>query len=195
MWKKQPDSKIDGTESTLSEAPLMEIRGDKKQQMATQVVTSQVATIGPTVKITGEINADEDLVIHGKVEGQIRIPNHTVVVGKEGEINANVSANVIHVEGTLNGDIRGGDQVIVRRSGNVRGNVTAPRVTLEDGAKFKGTIDMDPAQEQVQETADRSMPGWNPSRWDSKPSTSDEGISDAEEGSVDESAKSFRATQ
>lgn len=99
--------------------------------------------IGPSVKIQGDIISDEDLVIEGQVEGTITCNAHTVTVGKSGTLKANVSAKDVTVNGSLEGNISGIERVLVTASGVVRGNIVAPRVILEDGARFKGSIDMD----------------------------------------------------
>jgi cytoskeletal protein CcmA (bactofilin family) len=65
-------------------------------------------------------------------------------VGQSGRVTADITAKVIKVDGEVTGDITGNEKVVISKSGNVRGNIVAPRVTLEDGAVFKGSIDMDP---------------------------------------------------
>ncbi len=103
------------------------------------------ALIGSTINIKGDISGDENLVIDGKVEGSIEMGTKEVTIGRNGRVAANVQANVIRIEGEVQGDISGNEKVIISKTGNVQGNIVAPRVTLEDGAKFKGSIDMDPA--------------------------------------------------
>ena len=100
--------------------------------------------IGPSIKIKGEVTGDEDLHIQGKVEGTIDLNSHEVSVGQSGQVYADIKANVIKIDGEVTGDISGNEKVVISKSGNVRGNIVAPRVTLEDGAIFKGSIDMDP---------------------------------------------------
>lgn len=102
--------------------------------------------IGATVKIKGDIQSEENLVIEGKVEGTITANAHEITVGGSGDLKANIKAKVVKVDGKVQGDVVGGEKVIISKSGNVRGNIVAPRVTLEDGAKFKGSIDMDPGE-------------------------------------------------
>jgi cytoskeletal protein CcmA (bactofilin family) len=104
------------------------------------------AMIGPSIKIKGEVTGDEDLEIQGKVEGTINLGNHEVSVGQSGQVSADIQANVVTIDGEVTGDISGNEKVVISRSGNVRGNIIAPRVTLEDGAIFKGSIDMDPGE-------------------------------------------------
>ena len=101
--------------------------------------------IGPTIKIKGDISGDENLVIEGKVEGTVTLPGYDVAVGQSGEVSADIKANVVRIDGEVTGDISGVEKVVVSKNGRVKGNIVAPRVTLEDGAKFKGSIDMDPA--------------------------------------------------
>lgn len=102
------------------------------------------AMIGSSITIKGTVSGDEDLLIQGKVEGAITLKDHEVSVGQSGQITADITAKIIRIDGEVTGDISGSEKVILSKSGNVRGNIVAPRVTLEDGAIFKGSIDMDP---------------------------------------------------
>ena len=106
------------------------------------------AVIGATIKIKGEISGGENLVIEGKVEGAIELTGHDLTIGQNGQVDADLSAKTVKVEGQITGDINGSEKVIITKSGRVLGNIVAPRVTLEDGAKFKGSIDMDPGVEK-----------------------------------------------
>lgn len=105
-------------------------------------VPRETATIGPSICIRGDLTGDEDLVVQGQVEGTVTLTKNLVTIGKDGRVNATVNARVINVEGHVEGDLNGEEQVVLQRSGNVQGNINAPRVTLEDGCQFKGSIDM-----------------------------------------------------
>lgn len=102
------------------------------------------AVIGESIRIEGDVRGDEDLLIEGEIEGQISLENHSVTVGRSGRIKADIHGRNINVDGKVQGNLFADEQVIVRESGEVRGNITAPRVSLEDGSKFKGAIDMEP---------------------------------------------------
>lgn len=102
--------------------------------------------IGQSIVIKGEVSGEEDLLIQGRVEGNINLNGNQVTVGDSGEVYANIQAKVIQINGKVTGDITANEKVIISKSGNVHGNIIAPRVTLEDGAMFKGSIDMDPAE-------------------------------------------------
>lgn len=100
------------------------------------------SVIGPTLVVRGEITAEEDLLIRGRVEGTIS-HNQTLTVHREGTVVAAVRAKEIHIEGSVEGDLFGTQRVKVCETGKVTGNVVAPRVAVMDGAHLKGMVDMD----------------------------------------------------
>jgi cytoskeletal protein CcmA (bactofilin family) len=104
-----------------------------------------VAVIGPSIFIKGDLSGDEDLVIEGRVEGKIDLKQHNVTIGKNGRVHADVFGNTVVVEGEVDGNLFASQQAVLRQSGAVRGNITAPRVMLEDGSRFRGSIDMEEA--------------------------------------------------
>lgn len=106
--------------------------------------SGSAALIGPSIRIKGDLVGEEDLIIQGTVEGTINLHNNVLTIGENGRIDANLHATTINVEGELRGDLFGSEKVVIKKTGDVRGNITAPRVTLEDGAMFKGSIEMDP---------------------------------------------------
>lgn len=103
--------------------------------------SQKLSVLGPTLVFKGELSADEDLMIKGSVEGSI---THTanLRIGQEGRVKGDIRAKHVTVDGTVQGDLHGGGSVVIRESANVTGNVYAPRVTLVDGARFRGQIDM-----------------------------------------------------
>jgi len=104
--------------------------------------------IGATVTLQGTLKAEEDLYLEGRLDGEITVASHQVTVGKNGRVKADVNARIIEVEGRVIGDLNGSERVVVAATGNVVGNIKAPRVSLENGAQFRGSIDMDPASGQ-----------------------------------------------
>ncbi len=101
------------------------------------------ATIGPSISIKGDLTGEEDLVIQGRVEGKVDLKQNNVTIGKNGRVKADIYGKLVTVEGQVEGNLFGHEQIIVCGTGNVRGNISAPRISIEDGAKFKGSIDMD----------------------------------------------------
>ena len=106
-----------------------------------KAVSTTSSVLGPTLKFKGELKADEDLLIQGEIHGSI---NHSsnLTVGKEGKLKANVKAAFISIEGEVDGDIAGVEAVVVKETANVSGNLISPVVTLREGSKFNGSIDM-----------------------------------------------------
>lgn len=125
----------------------MSINGTELNEM--HGTSKSPATIGPSVSIKGEITGEEDVIIHGVVEGTVNLKKNVVVVAKSGRVQAHIYGQVIHIEGEVTGNLFGTDQIILHKSGNVRGNCSAPRITIEDGARLKGSVDTDPKSESA----------------------------------------------
>jgi len=123
------------------------------------ISTGGLAMIGSKVVIEGQITSGEDLLIEGNVSGTIMAVDHEVIVGQSGVLKANIAAKTVRIDGTVEGDVSGGEKVIISKTGNVLGNIDAPRVTLEDGAKFKGSIEMDPGDQNIVESPIKGLVG------------------------------------
>lgn len=104
--------------------------------------SKNVSVIGPTLVFKGELSADEDLVIEGKIEGTIAHHKKNLTIGKQGRVTANIHASSVLVEGALNGDIHSDGLVSLAKSAVVTGNISCARLVLEDGARFTGQIEM-----------------------------------------------------
>jgi cytoskeletal protein CcmA (bactofilin family) len=147
--KKPADSPQDSTASSSYQPPAAAPLADSAPRSpssppATPSRGRATAVIGPSIQIEGTLRGQEDLFVEGEVTGTIQLQNHTLTIGVQGKIKADVYAHTVFVEGSMDGDLFASEQVIVRKSAKVRGNITSPRVTLEDGAAFKGSIEMDP---------------------------------------------------
>lgn len=116
----------------------------KERDMSSSNISQGVAAIGRSIRINGDLQGEEDLRIEGEVNGTIRLNNNTVTIGQEGKIKADVYAKAVAVEGSVEGDLYGAEHINVSKSAKVQGNIFSPRVSLEDGARFKGSIEMDP---------------------------------------------------
>jgi cytoskeletal protein CcmA (bactofilin family) len=121
------------------------------------------ATIGPSIAIKGDVTGEEDLIVEGRIEGKILLKANSVTIGRNGRVKANVYANSITVEGEVEGDLIGKDEVVIRQSGKVKGNVAAPRVVLDSGARFQGSIDMEqqqprPVEAKVEKPVEKPIP-------------------------------------
>jgi len=101
----------------------------------------KIAVLGPTLHFKGELSAEEDFILQGKIEGSIANPQN-VTIGNDGTVIGDIKARTITVDGKVEGDLYGDEAVIVHQSGRVTGNIFAPRVGLVEGAFFKGRIEM-----------------------------------------------------
>ncbi len=104
--------------------------------------TGEQATIGKGLFIKGEITGSESLFIDGKVEGSVNLPGNRVTVGRNGQVNASINAREIVVLGKVKGNVAATDRVDIRAEGALTGDVAAARISIEDGAFFKGGIDI-----------------------------------------------------
>jgi cytoskeletal protein CcmA (bactofilin family) len=109
---------------------------------ATAASTGEQATIGKSLIIKGELSGSESLFIDGKVEGTINLPGNRVTVGRNGQVAANILAREIVVLGKVRGNCQASDRVDIRSEGSLTGDVIAARISIEDGAFFKGGIDI-----------------------------------------------------
>ncbi len=100
------------------------------------------ATIGKSLVIKGEVTGSEALYIDGRVEGSINLPGNRVTVGRNGVVSANIAAREIVVLGKVRGNVQASDRVDIRNEGSLTGDVIAQRISIEDGAFFKGGIDI-----------------------------------------------------
>jgi cytoskeletal protein CcmA (bactofilin family) len=103
----------------------------------------KIVNIGQSVQIKGELTGNEDLTIEGKVDGKIILKDHNLTIGANGRIAAEIHAKTVLVVGEVVGNITADDKVEIAATGSMRGDIVAPRVVLADGARFKGSIDMD----------------------------------------------------
>ena len=111
---------------------------------ATQDAAKKVSVLGKTLVFKGELSADEDIILQGRVEGQIR-HTQSVTVGIDGVVIGDTHARSIVVEGTVEGDLKGVVSVLIAATATVRGNIAAPRVGIMEGANFNGSVDMSSA--------------------------------------------------
>jgi cytoskeletal protein CcmA (bactofilin family) len=110
---------------------------------ADDVELSKIPVLGKTLLFRGELTAEEDIILQGRVEGSIRHARN-LIIGTEGSVLGDVYANHLTVEGLVEGDLHCTEAVIVRATAQVRGNIFAPRVGIMEGAIFNGRVEMDP---------------------------------------------------
>lgn len=150
MWwekdkKSQPDVPL--TQPTVpanSNSPKVEtsmpesIRRDSSGSSQSPVQ----ASIGRSIVVKGELSANEDLVVDGQFEGTVNLQDHCLTVGANGKVKAEILARQVVIYGVVNGNVSAREKVEVRRTGNVTGDLRSASVSIEEGAYFKGSIDI-----------------------------------------------------
>jgi len=106
------------------------------------------ALIGKSVVIKGQVFSREDLTIDGEVEGTVELPEHRLTVGSNGKVMASVTARELVVLGTIHGNVQTSDKLEIRKEAKLVGDIKTARVVIEDGAYFKGNIDIDRTEVQ-----------------------------------------------
>jgi cytoskeletal protein CcmA (bactofilin family) len=101
-----------------------------------------LAQIGKSLKLKGEITGSEDLYIDGEVEGTVELKEHSLTVGPNGKVHADVSARSITILGRLQGNVKAGERIEIRKTGSLEGDLSTARIVIEDGAVFRGSIDI-----------------------------------------------------
>lgn len=160
MWRKQPEAKPSSPASpgvrdngyaaqapqrSAPQAGVGNSPASSPAPSATQAPRSDAAILTRGICIKGELTGKADLVIDGDVQGSIRLGESRLTVGQLGKIRANIEASEIVVRGQVQGNLRGRERVVLGSSCDVLGDLEAPRIAIEDGAKFKGRVEMGPA--------------------------------------------------
>lgn len=128
------------------EAPVMSKPTPSAPPAAPAGQSAKVAMVGEGISITGDVAANSNLKVEGRIEGRAVSSSHDVEVAESGVIKASITARVVKIAGAVAGDINGSEKVLISKCGRVQGNIVAPRVQLDDGALFRGSIDMNPAE-------------------------------------------------
>ncbi len=145
MWKptNQPQTPSrPGAPEPERPAMTPSVAAESSAPRPTVTTTADQATIGKSLVIKGEVTGSESLYIDGRVEGSINLSGNRVTVGRNGIVNANVTAREIVVLGKVRGNLTASDRVDIRSDGSLTGDVVAARISIEDGAYFKGGIDI-----------------------------------------------------
>lgn len=154
MWKpNQPGNQPGSTPQTPNNDPIRPAAAPAAPSFESNVrpsatggnapsASAEQATIGKSLVVKGEVTGSESLYIDGKVEGAINLPGNRVTVGRNGQVSANISAREIVVLGKVRGNVNASDRVDIRSEGSLTGDVVAQRISIEDGAFFKGGIDI-----------------------------------------------------
>ena len=142
--KPAPEVKAAPAEVRKDDAPMTKKAEEKPAPPPAATKASEgLSVIGKTLFVKGEVEAAEDMLVEGRLEGSIKHTANQLTIGVSGVVNADIDAKNLVIEGTVEGNIVGAESVVIRDSADVRGNVYTARISIADGAQFSGTVDMD----------------------------------------------------
>lgn len=149
MWKSRSDEKpatpaAPQATATPAAAPFTPPRESRSAESARSVDSyrAEVASIGKSVLIKGELSGSEDLYLDGEVEGSVDLKDHSLIVGPNGRVRANIHARDVVIHGKIDGNVYGTERVELKKSAILMGDISTQRIVIEDGAYFKGAIDI-----------------------------------------------------
>jgi cytoskeletal protein CcmA (bactofilin family) len=142
MWKPNQPGNQTPSEPARPATPTPSFEPAARGGAAAAPAAGDQATIGKSLVIKGEVSGSESLYVDGKIEGTINLPGNRVTVGRNGQVAANITAREIVVLGKVRGNMTASDRVDIRSEGSLTGDVAAQRISIEDGAFFKGGIDI-----------------------------------------------------
>lgn len=163
MWGKKPESQSQGQSQQPQQQPQVkpEVSEPKatnqpkpapaiveEKKMSTDAIrpnapAGSTARLGASLHVKGEISGHEDLLVDGSVEGLIQLEDRKLTVGASAKVNADVVSREVVVYGAVKGNLRARDRIEIKKDGSVVGDLTTARIMIEDGAYFKGSIEID----------------------------------------------------
>ena len=147
MWKRKEDERPNVPPAQW-QPPVKPVTNTPQEARSMETprpstpTSGEMAHIGKSVIVKGELSGSEDLYVDGEVEGTIELRGHSLTVGPHGRVRAHVHARNVVVHGKVNGNIQASERVELRASSNVAGDIITQRVAIEDGAFFKGGIEV-----------------------------------------------------
>jgi cytoskeletal protein CcmA (bactofilin family) len=150
MWWEKEKKSQPGVPSVQPAVPVSSVNSKVENRMPESIrrdssVSSQgqvQATIGRSIVLKGELSANEDLLIEGQFDGTVNLQDHCLTVGANGRVTAEIQARQVVIYGTVKGNVSAREKIDVRRTGNVTGDLTSASISIEEGAYFKGSIDI-----------------------------------------------------
>ena len=155
MWNKQPETKAPETRTLQDSTPSYSTStpGASSAPASTQRFNAPTArnmsVLGAGIEVKGQISGSEDLQIDGKVDGPIHLHGQKLTVGATGKLSSDISAREVVVHGSVTGNLQTTDRVEIRKDASVVGDVKAARISVEDGAHFKGKIEIERGHKNV----------------------------------------------
>lgn len=158
MWSKRREDEVPARQANVPPTPTSDFQRRESTSMATptrsfdpEPVAGRAgsATLGKSVVVKGQIFSREDLTLDGEMEGTVECQEHRLTVGPNAKITASLKAREIIIQGTINGNVEATEKIDLRKEAKLVGDIKTARITIEDGAYFKGSIDISKAAAPV----------------------------------------------
>jgi cytoskeletal protein CcmA (bactofilin family) len=142
MWKRDqavapaapPEPHVEPARVPVAPAPEMRVVSSAAERAGVD--------LGKSVVIKGELTGSEDLTLHGQMEGKISLPEHTLTIGPQAEVKADISAKVVVVIGMVTGRVTARDRIDIRSTGTIAGDIVSPRLVMAEGGSLRGKVEM-----------------------------------------------------
>ena len=147
MWSRRKEEEYSPKQSYNPPSPADAKEGNSMANMPSRMESesyrpSSAASIGKSVMIKGQIISREDLYLDGELEGTVELNEHRLTIGPNGRVQANVKAREIVIIGTIHGNVEASEKLEIRKEAKLIGDIRTARIVIEDGAYFKGSIDI-----------------------------------------------------
>ena len=158
-WTKQPGTEVPGSSPAHAPGSPTGAFNPTSTMRPNSTRARDLTCLGTTLEIEGKITCKEDLYIDGKVEGPISVQGQRLTVGRTGQVHSEVTAREVVVHGQVTGNLHAQERVEIKKAGSVTGDITTARISIEDGAQFKGRIEIDcPKLQAVPDSESASVP-------------------------------------
>jgi cytoskeletal protein CcmA (bactofilin family) len=159
MWSNK-QSQADASRTSGSPEPVSPVTpiGSSASSRTGSPIARNLSFLGPSLEIKGKVSGEEDLQIDGKVEGPISLQGQKLIAGRSAQLHSEISAREVVVYGKVQGNVRAQDRVEIKKDGSVLGDISTSRISIEDGAYFKGRIEIERSKAAVEEPESELAP-------------------------------------
>jgi cytoskeletal protein CcmA (bactofilin family) len=131
---------------------LLKQEGKNKKNSSKEGIPRGIARLGPSLFLKGDLSGDEDVVIEGQYKGKIDLANHNILVRAGARVQGNIKVKNITINGTVEGNINASGKIFISKEGQMKGDLKAPKISIMEGAKFKGGVKIDKDLEEISGT-------------------------------------------
>jgi cytoskeletal protein CcmA (bactofilin family) len=132
--------------------PKLKPEGKNKKNSSEEVIPRSIARLGPSLFLKGELSGEEDVVIEGQYKGKIDLENHNILVGRRAKVKGDIRVKNITIYGTVEGNIDASGKIFISKEGQMKGDLKAPKISIMEGARFKGSVKIEKELEEISDT-------------------------------------------